>query len=360
MERLDFDTIFFGRVHHGIKNLALLLRCTGSLKAITMNSVRRPATTAVFVLCIVLFDAAIISFASSSAANIIDSEIVYLPAHTRFEHVVSARPHEYLQHVPDNWNWNNVNGTSYLTRMLNQHVPQWCGSCWAHGALSSLADRIKIDRRAQGDDVNLSIQYVLNCGGAVAGSCLGGTHSGAYQFLFEQGFVPYDTCQPYLACSHDYNGTSSSNNFCQYVDTTCTNLNTCKTCSMKLVPSLHPFGQVCREIDMFPNASIQEFGVIGLHNNTVTMDQVVRQIKAEVFARGPVAAAINGRPLRNYSGGVYNDTLASNKTTHIVSIVGWETDPMTNRQAWICRNSWGTLCDFFIRGLICDTHFALY
>jgi len=50
-----------------------------------------------------------------------------------------------------------------------QHLPQYCGSCWAHGALSSLADRIKIARLGQGDDINLAIQFILNCGGKFAG-----------------------------------------------------------------------------------------------------------------------------------------------------------------------------------------------
>lgn len=44
-----------------------------------------------------------------------------------------------------------------------------CGSCWAHGSVSSLADRIKIARGAVGDDINLSIQFVLNCGTETAG-----------------------------------------------------------------------------------------------------------------------------------------------------------------------------------------------
>lgn len=47
-----------------------------------------------------------------------------------------------------------------------------CGSCWAHGSLSSLADRIKIARRTKGDDINLSIQYILNCGGEIGQSVL--------------------------------------------------------------------------------------------------------------------------------------------------------------------------------------------
>lgn len=74
-----------------------------------------------------------------------------------------------------------------------QHIPQYCGSCWAHGSLSSFADRIKIARKAQGDDINLSIQFILNCGTESAGSCHGGYHTSTYEFIQKTGFVPYDT-----------------------------------------------------------------------------------------------------------------------------------------------------------------------
>jgi hypothetical protein len=33
---------------------------------------------------------------------------------------------------------------------------------WAHGALSSFADRIKIARLGAGDEINLSIQFILS------------------------------------------------------------------------------------------------------------------------------------------------------------------------------------------------------
>ena len=141
--------------------------------------------------------------------------------------VRSPLPIDYIDPklLPVSFDWKNVSGISYLTKSLNQHIPQYCGSCWAHASLSSLADRIKIARNATGVEINLSVQYVLNCG-ADAGSCNGGSMMKLFRFIKEKsGYVPYDTCMPYIACSVE-----SNQGFCRYVDTSCSPLNTCKTC----------------------------------------------------------------------------------------------------------------------------------
>ena len=72
------------------------------------------------------------------------NELVHLPAHTLLSHIVSPLPHTYIapEDLPSNFRWDRVGtnrSSSYLTKPLNQHVPQWCGSCWAHAAMSSLA-----------------------------------------------------------------------------------------------------------------------------------------------------------------------------------------------------------------------------
>ena len=91
--------------------------------------------------------------------------------------------------------------------------------------MSSLADRIKIARHATGDDINLSIQFILNCGTETAGSCHGGYHTSTYEFIQKTGYIPYDTCMPYVACSNE-----STDGICPHVDTTCSATTTCKTC----------------------------------------------------------------------------------------------------------------------------------
>mmetsp|Transcript_13105 Transcript_13105/g.28456 ORF Transcript_13105/g.28456 Transcript_13105/m.28456 type:complete len:267 (+) Transcript_13105:90-890(+) len=168
------------------------------------------------------------------------NEFKILEGHTTTDDYHSPLPHEYIleEDLPDHWDWRNISGKSFLTHSLNQHIPQYCGSCWAHGAMSALADRIKIARGGVGDDINLSIQYILNCGGGVAGSCWGGSHSGVYEFAKTQGFIPYDTCMPYLACSDD-----SNEGFCKHIDTSCSKHNTCRTCSTFLSK-----GGTCSEV----------------------------------------------------------------------------------------------------------------
>lgn len=256
------------------------------------------------------------------------NEFKILEGHTKTDDHHSPLPHEYIEEgdLPASWDWRNVDGKSYLTHSLNQHIPQYCGSCWAHGALSALADRIKIARKGIGDDVNLSIQYILNCGAGVAGSCWGGSHSGAYEFAKTQGFIPYDTCMPYMACSND-----STEGFCKHIDTTCTNTNRCRTCS-----TFSSKGGTCSEIDFFPNTTVAEHGTY----NLLSFNRV-HKIKAEIYSRGPVAAGINAVPILDYKGGVIKTGgIMDMLVDHIVSIVGWGVDGEGD-EYWIIRNSWG-------------------
>jgi len=259
----------------------------------------------------------VVAVASASAYR---SEFKIMPGHDQLENVVSALPHTYIDtsKLPASFSWADVNGTSYVTKSLNQHIPQYCGSCWAHGAASALADRIKIARNAQGDEINLAIQYILNCGTEVAGSCYGGSASGAYQFIQQSGFIPYDTCLSYEACSQD-----SEEGICGNADFTCKAINTCRTCS-----TFSSMGGFCSEIDYFPNATVAEYGSVN----------GVDKMKAELFARGPIATGVNAEPVLEYTGGIYKGPVDSG-VNHIVSIIGWGNDGTT--EFWIVRNSWG-------------------
>lgn len=121
------------------------------------------------------------------------NEVKIMPGHDRLEHITEALTQFPVDAMPANWDWRNMSGVNYATKSLNQHIPTYCGSCWAHGAMSSMADRIKIMRKAQWPDINLAIQVILNCGTNVAGSCHGGSATGAFQFVQDNGGIPDDT-----------------------------------------------------------------------------------------------------------------------------------------------------------------------
>lgn len=195
---------------------------------------------------------------------------------------------------PAEFSWCDVNGTNYCTMMLNQHIPQYCGSCWAHGSISALQDRIKIARKAQGIDIQLSIQHVLNCGNA--GSCKGGEPNALYQWIKEVGDktgsgVAYTTGQPYLACSKD-----SDEGFCSKGDWTCTPENVQVTCGT--------FGEKCVGLLHYPNATIAEYGSI----------QGKDAMMKEISNRGPIACNVDANPLRDYEGGIVTPSLLISPT----------------------------------------------
>jgi len=234
-------------------------------------------------------------------------------------------PHSYIaeDRLPESFTWGAVDGVNYLTSSLNQHVPQYCGSCWAHGAVSALQDRIKIARGAKGEDIELSIQFILNCAGEVAGSCHGGSSGGVNDFIKnDYGYIPYVTCAPYVACSDE-----STEGFCRHVDTTCSGKNVCRTCN-----TFSGMGGECVEVDRFPNATIAEYGELSGN---------VHEIKAEIYARGPVATGISADTIVDYRGGLIEQSGESSTINHIVSIVGWDVDATSGKEYWIVRNSWG-------------------
>lgn len=172
---------------------------------------------------------------------------------------------------------------------------------------------------------------MLSCGSDVAGSCHGGSHTGAYQWIKQNGKIAYDTCLPYIACSDE-----STEGFCAHVDTTCSAINVCRTCS-----GFTSLGAgECTAILDYPHATVAEYGLVGV-GETDEMKRAM-MIKKEIYTRGPVAAGIQALPLREFMGGtIFSDEEAPTLHNHVVSIVGFGHDEETNKDYWIVRNSWG-------------------
>jgi len=235
----------------------------------------------------------------------------------------SPLPHTYLkaEDLPDAFNWCDNDGVNYCTMSRNQHIPQYCGSCWAHGSVSALGDRIKIARKAQGIDINLSVQHILNC--ANMGSCHGGSVLGPYQWLHDISKatgtgISYETSNPYMACSSE-----SDQGLCPGGDWTCTPENIARTCS-----TFPPAGK-CGPITHYPNATIGDYGPVSGAD----------AMAAEIHARGPIACGIDAAPILKYQGGIAS--MAGEGVDHVVSVTGWGKDAASGKQYWIVRNSWG-------------------
>jgi len=213
--------------------------------------------------------------------------------------VLSPEPHTYINAVPDAWDWRNVNGTNMITTDLNQHIPVYCGSCWAHAALSSLGDRIKIANKGLGREIIPSVQVMINCGDA--GSCNGGD-SGEANAWVQKNTIPDVTCQQYQAKNGE-----------------CTAVTTCETCGHS----------GCSAITDYPKITVTEHG-------SVRGDE---KMQAEIMERGPVSCYIDAGPLEKYTGGVCKYAGAGG-TNHAIQINGWGVD--NGVKYWIGRNSWGT------------------
>jgi len=211
--------------------------------------------------------------------------------------------------LPLEWDWRNVNGRNYLSWTRNQHIPQYCGSCWAHAATSALADRINIARNSTFPEIALSVQVMLNC--KAGGTCGGGNPGGVYAFASKHG-IPEDSCQAYLAKDP--------------VKAECSDIQVCENCFKTADGSVN-----CTAVTNEKLWKVSNYGVI---NGADAM-------KKSIYANGPIACAIQATAqLSAYTGGIFSQKVLTPIPNHIVSVVGWGVENGT--EYWVVRNSWGT------------------
>ncbi|KAF0718097.1 Aste57867_1903 [Aphanomyces stellatus] len=232
--------------------------------------------------------------------------------------------HEYLpieDGLPASLDWCE---RGMCTSSWNQHIPQYCGSCFAHGALSTANDRIKImnhKKGFKGPDVMLGRQSFLNCapGHGLSDGCGGGEPSDVFEFMRVYG-LPDETCLPYNATDYSkYLNTSNG---------TCPPEGYCINC---MYSPESPDKATCFPVKNVVRYRAQSYGRV------VGEAAMIKELQ-----RGPITCGIAcSRQFDwNYTAGVFWDKTNFTEIDHDVEIVGYgEEDGV---KYWHARNSWGT------------------
>ena len=225
----------------------------------------------------------------------------------------SHRPekkYEDLSQLPTELDWRWKDGQRFTTWSRNQHIPNYCGSCWAMATTSALSDRIMIQQNNTFPEWDLSPQVLLDCDKSNHG-CHGGDSNQAYQYILENG-ITSDTCSPYLATGHD-------------TGNVCNATSRCKNCS--------PGRTGC--VAQFPHQVwyVKEHGYC---DGETAMIQALQD--------GPIACSVNSKApgFHEYNDfSIYKSPVNNTNTDHVISIIGYGTSQQGEKY-WIGRNSWGT------------------
>ena len=218
--------------------------------------------------------------------------------------------------LPKSVDWRNMDGVNYLSWNKNQHIPQYCGSCWSQGTTSAIADRFNIlNGNMSSSPVAISAQMVVNC--YAGGSCNGGNPAQVYEFAHDHGLV-HASCMNYVA----YNDVSND----------CDDIFVCRDCSWPPPPLGDDGLSGCRAVTDYTRYYISEYYSV----------KGADQMKAELL-NGPISCGIHVTDNFewNYDGGIYSEEVSFLFLNHEISVIGYSVTE-DGQEYWIGRNSWGT------------------
>jgi len=224
--------------------------------------------------------------------------------------------------MPTAFSWANVTGVNYLIPMRNQHIPVYCGSCWAFSSTNVLSDRWNVRFMGTGSpppDLILSPQNVLSCGNDAVGcgTCQGGDDATVFVYAEQHG-IPHESCSNYMARDTTCSATAPIEN---------DNRPQCYNCDEEAK---------CYSIREYHRLFVRQ-GSIGTLSGGTAM-------KAEIKANGPISCGIQATPRmeHQYTTGVFSEppSETDSRINHVVEVYGWGLDNKGN-EYWHVRNSWG-------------------
>ena len=226
--------------------------------------------------------------------------------------------------VPAVVDWRNMDGINYLSWNKNQHIPQYCGSCWAQGSTSAIADRFNImNGGLSSSPVGLDAQTIVNC--QAGGSCDGGNPTLVYKYAHNTG-IPHSSCEQYTAFN--------------LVDRMCTDIDICRDCTWPPPAEGETGMENCTAVEYEKYYISEHYAVAGKD-----------KMMAELFKNGPISCGVHATDkfeteyvgiTEGQGNYIYSEHVRFPMINHEISVIGYGQDSTTGEQYWIGRNSWGT------------------
>jgi len=274
---------------------------------------------------------------------------------------MTAKPPERqipIDELPKYFDWCNLpDGRSFCGPSWNQHIPQYCGSCYIHGALHAANDRLNLLMNGK-ESVMLARQVIINCapGAGLGLGCDGGEAADVFEYMHRYG-LPDESCHNYLAKKyeteeeiqkkqkkedqdsirddddeHDHKKKRHhAHHDHDHHERRCRPIDECMNC----MPTLENENVTeCWPVYTPIRYWIKEYGLVSGEE----------AIMNELYQRGPLTCAFASVDDfdYNYRGGIYIDHTNATDSNHDVEVVGWGVDEETGIKYWRARNSWGT------------------